>query len=211
MRDTIDIKNLFPGLEEDLYHELEEHGEIKEIKAGEVLMRMGQPIRSTMLILEGAVKLYQQDGEGNEFFIYQLEPGEACAITMVCGYGLGESNMVARTLTDTVLLSVPLKYMDEWMMKYRSWTRFVIQTYRKRFEELLQTVNAIAFRNMDERLEFYLKGQTKHFGKMIRLTHQNIADDLNSSREVISRLLKKMEQLGQVKLHRNYIELLKIE
>jgi CRP/FNR family transcriptional regulator len=95
------------------------------------------------------------------------------------------------------------------MSKYKSWSHFVIQTYRNRFDEMLTVIDNIAFRNMDERLEFYLKRSKANAGSTtLSLTHQEIADDLNSSREVISRLLKKMEQLGKIKLNRNSIELI---
>jgi len=105
-------------------------------------------------------------------------------------------------------LMVPLQLMDDMMNKYKSWYQFVIQTYRSRFDELLSVVDNIAFSNMDERLEFYLKRYAGKTGKKtIELSHQQIADDLNSSREVISRLLKKMEQQKLVKLYRNMIEL----
>jgi CRP/FNR family transcriptional regulator len=96
--------------------------------------------------------------------------------------------------------------MEDWMLRYRSWNQFVIRTYRSRFEELLQTVNAIAFKNMDERLEFYIKRHVQQLGKQVKLTHQEIANDLNSSREVISRLLKKMEKEGWIIMHRNSFE-----
>ncbi|MEI2750948.1 MAG: Crp/Fnr family transcriptional regulator [Ferruginibacter sp.] len=96
--------------------------------------------------------------------------------------------------------------MDKWLAKYKSWHYFVIRTYRSRYEELLKTINEIAFKNMDERLEFYLLGQVKQFGNQVKLTHQEIASDLNSSREVISRLMKKMERNGWIIMHRNYIE-----
>jgi CRP/FNR family transcriptional regulator len=91
-------------------------------------------------------------------------------------------------------------------MKYRSCNNYVLNSYRERFEELLVTLDHVAFRNMDERLEFYLKRQQQQMGNDIPLTHQQIADDLNSSREVISRLLKSMEKNNRVILHRNSIE-----
>jgi CRP/FNR family transcriptional regulator len=116
---------------------------------------------------------------------------------------------MAKAEEDTEVLMIPIQLMDELMNKYKSWYQFVIQTYRSRFDELLSVVDNIAFRNMDERLEFYLKRYAEKAGKKnIELSHQQIADDLNSSREVISRLLKKMEQRNMVKLHRNMIELI---
>jgi len=200
------IRKLFPDLEDELYEEILKHGVIKEVPAGTVLLNIGQPIRSTMLVLEGIIKLYQEDDEGNEFFIYHIQPGQACAVTMVCSYQHEKSQVLAKALTDVIALTIPLQYMDEWLSKYKSWHYFVIRTYRARYDELLRTINEIAFKNMDERLEFYLKNQVKQFGKVVKLTHQEIASDLNSSREVISRLMKKMEKDGWIKIYRNSFE-----
>lgn len=200
------IQELFPNLEQGLYYELMMYGEIREIRAGSTMLRIGQNIRSTMLVLEGVVKLYQEDDEGNEFFIYNIQPGQACAVSMVCTFQQEKSQVMARALTDVTVLNVPLQYMDKWLSQYKSWHYFVIKTYRSRYDELLKTVNEIAFKNMDERLEFYLKRQVKQFGRQVKLTHQEIASDLNSSREVISRLMKKMEKNGWIIIHRNSFE-----
>ena len=209
--DIITIKQLFPGLEEDLYKDIITHGSIKEIKAGETLLRVGQTIRSTMLIVEGLVKLYREDEEGKEFFIYHLNAGQACSLSMVCAAKQESSEVLAKALTDTIILSIPLEYMDKWMGKYKSWYQFVISSYRNRFEELLKTIDAIAFSNMDERLAFYLTTQVAQLGTHLKITHQEIANDLNSSREVISRLLKKMELKNWLIIHRNSIEWIKKE
>lgn len=203
------LHELFPNLEEELYDEILQHGDIKEIPAGSTLLRIGQTIRSTMLVLDGIIKLYQEDEEGNEFFIYNIQPGQACAVSMVCAYQQEKSQVMAKTLTDVTILTLPLEYMDKWLSKYKSWHYFVIRTYRSRYDELLRTINEIAFKNMDERLEFYLKNQVKQFGKTVKLTHQDIATDLNSSREVISRLMKKMEKNGWIIINRNSFEWIK--
>ncbi|MFN4313969.1 MAG: Crp/Fnr family transcriptional regulator [Chitinophagaceae bacterium] len=203
MIDQTQLHQLFPGLEEGLYQELVQHGDIREVPAGTTMLKIGQTIRSTMLVLDGIIKLYQEDEEGNEFFIYNIQPGQACAVSMVCTYQQEKSQVMAKAPTDVTILTVPLQFMDKWLGQYKSWHYFVIKTYRSRYEELLRTVNEIAFKNMDERLEFYIKKQVKQMGRQIRLTHQEIASDLNSSREVISRLLKKMEQNGWVIIHRN--------
>ena len=146
------IKRLFPNLEAELYEEIANHGTIKEVKAGDTLLRVGQTIRSTMLILEGMVKLYREDEEGREFFIYHLDAGQACSLSMVCAARQETSEVLAKALTDATLLSIPLEFMDRWMSKYKSWYQFVITSYRNRFEEMLKTIDAIAFSNMDERL-----------------------------------------------------------
>lgn len=203
------LSKIFPSLEEDLFEELITHGTIKEFKAGDTLLRVGQTIRSTMLVLDGLVKLYREDNEGKEFFIYHLDAGQACSLSMVCAAKHETSEVLAKALTDATILSIPLEYMDVWMTRYKTWYQFVITSYRNRFEELLKTIDAIAFSNMDERLEDYLQKQVERLGKNLKITHQEIATDLNSSREVISRLLKKMETKGWLVIHRNSIEWIK--
>ncbi len=207
--DKKDLKILFPTLEEGLYDELLEHGTVKEVKAGDTLLKVGQTIRSTILIIDGLVKLYREDNEGKEFFIYHLNAGQACSLSMVCAAKHETSEVLAKALTDATVFAIPLEYMDEWMSKYKSWHQFVITSYRNRFEELLKTIDAIAFTGMDERLEYYLKKQVEQLGNNLKITHQEIASDLNSSREVISRLLKKMEAKGWLTIHRNSIEWIK--
>lgn len=200
------LRKLFPSLEDQLFEEILANGTIREIKAGETLLRVGQTIRSTILILDGLVKLYREDQEGKEFFIYYIDAGQACSLSMVCAAKHETSEVLAIALTDAVVLTLPLEFMDVWMTKYKSWYQFVITSYRNRFEELLKTVDAIAFSNMDQRLEDYIRKQVDRLGKTLRMTHQDIATDLNSSREVISRLLKKMEAKGWIVIHRNSIE-----
>lgn len=209
--DALQLKTLFPNFEEGLYKEILKHGTIKEVKAGEILLKVGQTIRSTMLIIDGLVKLYREDDEGKEFFIYHLDAGQACSLSMVCGAKHETSEVLAKTLTNVTMLAIPLEYMEQWMSKYKSWYQFVITSYRNRFEELLKTIDAIAFSGMDERLEYYLKKQVEKLGKNLKITHQEIASDLNSSREVVSRLLKKMEAKNWLTIHRNSIEWIKEE
>lgn len=203
------LKLLFPDLEEGLYDAIVENAEIKEVPAGTPLLKVGQNIRSTMMVIEGTVKLYQEDEAGDEYFMYYISPGQACAVSMVCSFQAEQSQVLARAMTDVTLISIPIKFMDKWLSEFKSWHYFVIKTYRTRYEELLKTVNEVAFKNMDERLEFYLKKQVDKFGTTIKLTHQEIASDLNSSREVISRLMKKMENNGWIVLHRNGFEWIK--
>lgn len=205
------LRQLFPNLEEGLYNELIEHGIVKEVKAGDILLKVGQTIRSTMLLIDGLVKLYREDDEGKEFFIYQLKAGQACSLSMVCAAKHETSEILAKALTNATILSIPLEFMDQWMEKYKSWYQFVITSYRDRFEELLKTIDAIAFSSMDERLEYYINKQVQQLGHNLKITHQEIANDLNSSREVISRLLKKMEAKGWLIIYRNSIEWLKKE
>ena len=207
----MDWKKLFPQFEPELIEILDKNAIERNFHAGEVIVRTGQYIKSTVLVLNGRIKIYRQNDEGSEFLIYYLGPGEACAVSLICALQSQTSEITAKAVEDTEVLMLPVQLMDELMSKFKSWSHFVIQTYRNRFDEMLTVIDNIAFKNMDERLEFYLKRRNTDSGKLIlNLTHQEIADDLNSSREVISRLLKKMEQLGKIKLNRNSIEIIKL-
>jgi CRP/FNR family transcriptional regulator len=201
-------QQLFPQFEPGLLAVIEKQAIPKTFKAGEVIMKTGQYIKSTVLVLEGRIKIYRENEEG-EFLMYYLGAGDACAISMICALQSQTSEIMAKAEEDTSVLMIPIQLMEELMSQYKSWYQFVIQTYRNRFEELLTVIDNIAFRNMDERLEFYLKRYADKTGKtVIELSHQQIADDLHTSREVVSRLLKKMEQRRLLHLQRNMIELL---
>jgi len=208
MEQATSLRQIFPGFDSELVDRLQEVGEIRHFKAGEMLMKTGQNIRSTVLVLDGLVKIYREDDEGNEFFMYYLQPGQACAISLVCASKQERSQIMAKADKDTDVLTVPLSYMDEWMAHYKSWYQFVLETYRSRFEELLVTIDHIAFRNMDERLVFYLKKHQQTFKtNIITTSFTEIANELNSSREVISRLMKKLSEKGMVKLLKSQVEI----
>lgn len=194
------------SFEEELVKEFEEKAQVHTFAAGDTLVRKGQYFKSALIVQHGLVKIYREDEEGNEFFIYYLEPGQACALSLVCASRQLTSEILAVAMKDTVVLTIPFSLVEEWMTKYKTWNSFVLSSYRQRFEELLFTLDQVAFRNMDERLEFYLKRQAEKMGKHLQLTHQQVASDLNSSREVISRLLKKMENSKRLVLHRSSIE-----
>ena len=203
------LTKIFPDWEDGLYDAILNEAELKEAKAGTTLLKMGQNIKSAMLVVEGTIKLYQEDETGGEYFMYHLNPGEACAVTLVCNYHHEQSQVLAKAVTDIQYLAIPIEFMEKWLNEFKSWHYFVIKTYRSRYEELLKTINEIAFKNMDERLEFYILKYVKQFGKIVNLTHQDIANDLNTSREVISRLLKKMEHNGWIIMNRNSFDWIK--
>ncbi|MGV3530406.1 MAG: Crp/Fnr family transcriptional regulator [Flavisolibacter sp.] len=207
-----EISKIFPALEKALVEEIEQEADVKTLSEGETLIRTGQNIRSAILVLDGMVKVYREDENGNEFFMYYLEGGKACAVSLVCALGQETSGLMAKAVTESTVLTIPAQYVDAWMGKYKSWAQFAVGTYRERFEELLNTIDHIAFRNMDERLVFYLKRhQEKMKTNIISTSFTQIAQDLNSSREVISRLMKKLSENGIVMLHRTHVELLDLD
>jgi len=201
------LDQLFPQFEPGLKSFLAEHASIIDFAAGDVMLRPGQYIKGTMIIVNGRVKLYREGEDGGEFFMYYLEPGNACALSIICATKQETSEVMAKAIEDTSALMIPTALMDEMVSRFRTWYYFVLETYRSRYEELLVVIDHIAFKGMDERLFYYLQNQYEKLNnRELKITHQAIAADLNSSREVISRLLKKMEQRGDIILHRNSIE-----
>ncbi|MCU0422861.1 MAG: Crp/Fnr family transcriptional regulator [Bacteroidia bacterium] len=200
---------VFPSFDEALIDYLADYATLKTFKSGEVVMHPGEPILHTVLVTKGRLKLYTLGDDGEEFFMYYLEPGEACAMSLICAIKNKKTELEGIALEDTEVIRVPVQITDHLMSHYKSWYHFVTENYRKRFQELLDVLKSVAFNGMDERLYYYLiKQKNAYHKKMLPLTHEQIANDLNSSRVVISRLLKQMENEQQVKLHRNAIELL---
>lgn len=203
------LQQHFPEFSTDLSNTIAAHASLKAFTSSTILVKTGQYIKSTLLVIKGKIKIYREDDDGNEFFMYYLLPGQACAISMICAIRYETSKIMAKVEEDAVVIMIPIEKMDALMSAHKSWYAFVVETYKNRFEEVLQVIDQVAFRSLDERIEFYLK-RSVHASqtKTIQASHQEIATDLSTSREVISRLLKKMEQRGIVRLHRNSIELL---
>lgn len=192
--------------EEELLNEVKEHGVLKEVPEGGELIDIGNYIKFMPLIIKGAVKILREDDEGDELLLYFLEKGDTCAMTLACCLGQTKSEIRAVAETDVEVLMIPVQKMEEWMSKYKSWQNFILQSYNERFRELLEAIDTIAFNNMDERLLKHLKNKAMvNHDDVIYTTHQEIANDLHTSRVVISRLLKKLENLDEIELHRNHI------
>ncbi len=201
----MNLQPIFPQFDPELLRHLEEIGQVVEFEEGDMLMRPGQYFKNSLLILDGRVKLYRDGENGEEFFLYYLEKGNACALSMICAAKNESSAIKARAMTRVKALAIPIHYMDSLMKDHTQWYYFVLETYRSRFSELLEVIDQVVFHSMDEKLVFYLKRQFEALGDGIPITHQEIADDLNSSREVISRLLKKLESQNKISISRNII------
>ncbi len=180
------------------------------LKEGEPIIRVGEFIKSTPLITDGLLKVIRQDDDGKEILLYYLTGGNTCVMTVTCCMHQEKSKIKAIAEKDSHIILIPFHYMDDWMRNYRTWRNFILQTYSARFEEMLTTLDQTAFESLDTRLIKYLNDkklvlETDEF----KITHQQIASELNSSREAISRLLKKLEGLNVVQLGRNKIKILK--
>ena len=197
--------------EEALLDEIIQVGVYKEVPAGSKIMEIGQYINSMPLLIEGAIKIMRDDDDGDELLLYFLESGDTCAMTLTCCLGNAKSEIRAVAELETKLIMVPINKMEEWTRKYKSWRNFVFQSYHNRLMEMLETIDSIAFLKMDERLLKYLKDKSKvTSSQIISSTHQEIAYELHTSRVVISRLLKKLENQGKIKLNRNNIEIISL-
>lgn len=203
------LHQIFPQFDLTLVTYLEDIGQVVWFKEGDIIMRPGQYFKNSLLILEGRVKLYREGDDGEEFFLYYLEKGNACALSMICATKNETSAIKAKAMTSVKALAIPIQHMDRLMKDHRQWYYFVLETYRGRFSELLEVIDHVVFHSLDEKLEFYLKRQFESLGNKITITHNEIADDLNSSREVISRLLKKLESQKRISISRNEVVNLK--
>jgi len=204
-----EFQQVFPDIYER--HTVEvilETAKLKKLRADDWMVDIGDPIVYMPLLLKGQLRILREDDEGNELLLYYIRPGETCAMSLTCCSGNAVSNVRAMAEEDTELLLLPIQIIDEWTTKYPSFKSFILKTYQKRFEELLNTIDSIAFHNLDDRLSQLLKQKSEKEGSELKTTHQELANQLNSSREVISRLLKQMERKGKIQMGRNKITLL---
>lgn len=195
--------------EQALLEEIEQIAKIVPYREGDVLIEYNQYIKNIPLLLSGAVKVMREDYDSGELLLYYLERGDTCAMSMTCCLGDKQSEIRAMGEVSGILMMIPVYKMSEWMAKYKSWMSFVFESYNNRFNELLNAVDTIAFMDMKGRLLNYLFEKSKiENSTVIYKTHQDIAKELNTSRVVISRLLKALETEGRINLNRNSIDIL---
>lgn len=195
--------------EKDLIEEIASVAKLVEFKEGDILIDIGKYIKTMPLLISGAIKIMREYFDIGELLLYFIEKGDTCSMTLNCCIGDKKSEIRAIAENDGLVAMIPVNKMEEWMGKYKSWRTFVFQSYNNRFNEMLAAIDNIAFMNMDERLYSYLLEKSKiNNSRTITKTHQEIAYELNSSRVVISRLLKALENDGKIRLNRNNIELL---
>ncbi len=193
-------------LEAELLEEMASVAKVRETNTDEVVVNVGDHLLMIPIVIEGSVKISRENPNGDEILLYYIEGGDTCAMSLQCCTRKIDSQIKATSMEPSLLLMFPSQYMERWLNDYKSWREFILNSYHSRMLELMEAIDAIAFMNLDQRLLKYLSDQAKLLGSLeIHLTHQKIADDLHSSRVVISRLLKQLENKGEIKLFRNKI------
>jgi len=195
--------------EKELLDEIAKVGTYKKVKENELLLDIGDTFHSIPLILTGAIKISRETKKGDEIVLYFLERGDTCTITFGSGIQSNKSKVRGVAEKDSELIFIPVQKLEEWMVQFSSWRSFVIDSYDIRLNEMLEAIDTLAFLKMDERLFKYLIDKVQIMRSTeLTTTHQEIAVDLNTSRVVVSRLLKQLENEGKIKLYRNKIEVL---
>jgi len=198
--------SLFQSLLKD---EVSTFGQLKKFTAGSVIQQEDSYIKAIPLVLNGSLKVMRTDSEGHEILLYYITPGESCIMSFLGGIHNETSKVKAIVEEDAEVLFIPVEKASEWVKKFPEWSDFIFRLYHKRFEELLTAVNAIAFQKLDTRLLQLLKQKSELYqSKEIKVTHQQLADELGTAREAVSRVMKQMENEGLVLLSRNKITLL---
>ena len=195
--------------EKELIDEIISSGIYRTIESGGTLIDIGDNMTHIPLILAGAIKIIREDKNGDEILLYFLERGDTCAISFASGLANVKSRVRAITEKESEIIFIPLEKLDEWLIKYKSWRNFVIDSYNVRMNEMMETIDTLAFMKMDQRLYKYLCDKAQILRETsLNTTHQEIAYDLNTSRVVVSRLLKQLEIDGKIKLFRNRLDVL---
>lgn len=196
-------------LDKNLIDEISEVGIFKSFSKDDIIIDINQPMLHIPLLLSGNIKILREDDEGNDLLIYFLEAGETCTMSLTCCMGTSKSKIRAVAEQDSTLIMIPVQKMQEWFHSNESWRNFILESYQTRFDEMLDAIDSIAFLKMDERLHKYLVNKAMlNDSDTIFIKHQDIAEDLHSSRVVISRLLKQLENEKKIQLGRNKIKIL---
>ena len=204
------LTSLHATFEPALIKEMYQFGEVKHFKEGDIIMDYGKYIRMMPIVLKGTLKVFRMDETGKEILLYYLSDNESCSMAYSCCLEAKKSEVKAIAEDHVELIAIPHIKLDEWLCKYTSWKNYIMHSFNERFLELLRSIESIAFHKLDERLVAYLKEKQRLSGSsVIKASHYLIADELATSRVVVSRLLKQLENDGKILLYRNEIKLLK--
>jgi CRP/FNR family transcriptional regulator len=205
----MNLNNLTSFLEPELIQEIEEFGILQTFSESELIMDYGKYIRMMPIVLRGTVKVLRLDEDDNEILLYYLSSSESCSMAYSCCVEAKKSEVKAIAEDEVEIIGIPHTKLDEWLYKYPSWKNYVMRSFNERFIELLKSIESIAFHKLDERLIAYLKEKKRLSGSsVIKASHNTIADELATSRVVISRLLKQLENNKKIILYRNEIKVM---
>jgi CRP/FNR family transcriptional regulator len=206
MEQIIDEKELF-FTDSTLKREIIQQARVRKFHQDHVITQPGDEILFIPIVLSGCLRILRQNDDGQEVFLYHLYPGQTCAMSLTCCQSGKKSMIKAIAELESRLLMIPVKLTEDWF-RFPEWKAYISNNYQTRFAELLQVIDLIAFSNMDKQLLHYIKERAKALHvKVLDITHQEIAEELHTHREAISRLLRTMEQKGLVKLGRNSIQI----
>ena len=203
------LENLGTVFEPKLLKEMQQFGTFQSFEEGDLIMDYGKYIRMMPIILKGTVKVYRMDEDNNEILLYYLSSNESCSMAYSCCVEAKKSEVKAIAEDHVELIAIPHVKLDEWLCTYPGWKNYIMRSFNERFIELLKSIESIAFHKLDDRLIAYLKEKQRLSGSsVIKASHYLIADELATSRVVISRLLKQLENSKKIILYRNEIKLL---
>jgi CRP/FNR family transcriptional regulator, anaerobic regulatory protein len=205
---TNNLQHLF---EPALLQEIQQFGIWQHFKEGDLIIDYGKYIRMMPIVVKGTIKVYRLDETGKEILLYYLSSNESCSMAYSCCVEAKKSEIKAIAEDDVEIIGIPSIKLDEWLCKYAGWKAYIMRSFNERFTELLKSIESIAFHKLDERLVAYLKEKQRLSGSsVIKASHYLIADELATSRVVISRLLKQLENDKKIILYRNEIKLLPV-
>ncbi len=197
--------------EKELINEICRSGQLKVFKSDYMMIDIGEVISQMPLVISGSIKVMTEDSKGDELLLYYLELGDTCAVTINSCTRRSQSTIRAITETPTEILLVPVEKMDEWMVKYKSWRAYVLDSYNSRLNEMLSAIDNIVFNSMEDRIRKYIKDKAwVMHTELLPISHADIANDLHSSRVVVSRIMKKLEKEGYIEQNRGSIKFLKL-
>ena len=188
--------------------QLQKYGINKTYAEGSVIIQEHNYINSIPIVLSGSIRVMRVDDEGRELLLYYIKAGESCIMSFLSGLHQDTSKIKAIAEEETELLFVPIEKVSLLIKEFPEWLDYIFKLYHKRFEELLEVVNAVAFKKLDQRLLDFIKNKSSLGNtKEIHITHEQIANELGTARVVVSRLLKQLEEEGIIQLGRNKITL----
>ena len=181
----------------------------KEYEAGSIILNENAHIRSIPIVTKGTLRVIRTEEDGREILLYYIKAGESCIMSFLGGLHNETSKVKAEVEEDAEILFLPIEKVTLFIKEYPQWLDYIFRLYHKRFEELLEIVNAIAFKKVDERMLNLLNKKSELTGsKTLNITHEQLANELGTARVVVSRLLKQLEENRAVLLGRNKITLM---